>query len=84
MNNIAKRASFLTDMHSEQEQYKDMLLDLRDEVASLRDYVDTAKIKPISLHVASLGAKIKAASTQSMKFMSRQSIFGEDVTEYPV
>ena len=84
VNNLAKRASFLEEMHGEQEQFEHSLVDLREEVASLKAYSDPAKIKPISMHIASLAAKIKEASTQSMKFMSRQSIFGEDVAEYPL
>ena len=42
VNNLAKRASFLEEMHGEQEQFEHSLVDLREEVASLKAYSDPA------------------------------------------
>ena len=52
------------------------------EVESLHGYTDPSKIKNITTHLKSLDSKLKECTEKSMKFMSRQTIFGEQVSEY--
>ena len=79
-----KRVELMDEMHGEQEQFQAVLADLHAEVDSLVGYTDPDKTKSIMLHLRSLQDKLKDSQDKSMVFMSRQTIFGETVTEYDV
>ena len=76
------RMHFQDEMHAEQADFEQTLLDLAAEVSSLIGYTDMAKIEQIALHVRSLSEKLTEATQKSFVFMNRQSIFGEEVREY--
>jgi dynein heavy chain len=79
-----KRGEFMDEMHGEQEQFQAVLADTFAEVDSLVGYTDPGKIKQTMLHLRSLQEKLKDCQEKSMVFMSRQTIFGESVTDYDV
>eukprot|EP00615_Pteridomonas_danica_P016588 CAMPEP_0114385844 /NCGR_PEP_ID=MMETSP0102-20121206/6268_1 /TAXON_ID=38822 ORGANISM="Pteridomonas danica, Strain PT" /NCGR_SAMPLE_ID=MMETSP0102 /ASSEMBLY_ACC=CAM_ASM_000212 /LENGTH=3026 /DNA_ID=CAMNT_0001542557 /DNA_START=949 /DNA_END=10026 /DNA_ORIENTATION=- len=80
----AKRDEFKEEMHGEQEQFEANLLDLSNEVDSLSAYSDPNKLKNIQVHLKSIQAHIEESNEKSLKFMSRQQLFGESVIDYPL
>ena len=77
-----KTDSFQTDMEEEQEAFVELIKGFNDEVNSLNQYTDLARLEAVAGHVRSLRKKLNTAEEDARLFNSREALFGREMTQY--
>lgn len=77
-----QKTQFSTEMNEQQAEFAESLRILHSEVDGFRQYTDVARLDQVYKYVVNIEQKIAKADEDSKLFNSRESLFGQEITDY--
>ncbi|GMI07902.1 hypothetical protein TrRE_jg5473 [Triparma retinervis] len=77
-----KTQDLMGDMREEQDAFMEKLKGLEDQVNSLKNFTDIARVDQVTTHVKKLKKDLAQCNEEARLFNSREALFGVDIREY--